>query len=97
MSLGTPGAHHPFFSCALGGAKPVTEENIMALSGTTQQVVEYLKSNPDMARKAMDSIKTNPGGVKNALKDVAAERGWDLSQLDTAELTKQLGSFNMPH
>ncbi|HEY8508712.1 MAG TPA: hypothetical protein VIL32_10165 [Steroidobacteraceae bacterium] len=69
----------------------------MALSGTTQQVVEYLKSHPDMARKAMDSIKTNPGGVKNALKDVAAERGWDLSQLDTAELTKQLGSFNMPH
>src|SRR5262249_17303008 len=53
-------------------------------SVTTQQVVDYLKANPDIAKKAMDYVKSHPGDLKNALKEAASERGWDLSQLDTA-------------
>jgi hypothetical protein len=34
--------------------------------------------------------------VKNALKDLANERGWDLSQIDTTALTKELGNI-IPH
>ena len=59
---------------------------------TVQQVVDYLKAHPDVAKKAMDYVKTHPGEVKEALKDLAQERGWDLSKIDTdalkAEFTK---------
>jgi hypothetical protein len=65
-------------------------------SGTTQQIVDYLKSHPDIAKKAMESMKSRPGDVKGALKDVASERGWDLSQIDTATLTKELSNI-LPH
>jgi len=65
-------------------------------TGTTQQIVDYLKSHPDLARKAMDYVKSHPGDVKSALKDVATERGWDLSQIDTAALTKELSNI-LPH
>jgi hypothetical protein len=58
-----------------------------------QQVVEYLKSHPDVAKKAMDNFKSNPGDVKSALKDVAAERGWDLSKIDTTALTAEMGKL----
>jgi hypothetical protein len=61
-----------------------------------QQVVDYLKTHPDVAKKAMDYVKAHPGELKNALKDVAAERGWDLSQIDTAALSKELGNI-VPH
>ena len=61
-----------------------------------QQVVDYLKAHPDVARKAMDYVKSHPGDFKTALKDLATERGWDLSQLDTATLTKELGKID-PH
>lgn len=63
---------------------------------TVQQVIEYLKSHPDVAKKAMDYVKTHPGDYRNALKDVATERGWDLSQIDSATLTKELGNI-VPH
>ena len=63
---------------------------------TTQQVVDYLKSHPDLARKAMDYVKTHPGDFRNALKDIAAQRGWDLSQIDASQLTKELGNI-IPH
>ncbi|HEU4624552.1 MAG TPA: hypothetical protein VFS52_07315 [Steroidobacteraceae bacterium] len=65
-------------------------------TGITQQVVDYLKAHPDIAQRAMEYVKSHPGDMKNALKDVATERGWDLSQIDTAALTKELGSF-IPH
>lgn len=61
-----------------------------------QQVVDYLKAHPDVAKKAMDYVKSHPGDVKNALKEVATERGWDLSQIDTAAITKELGNI-VPH
>jgi len=63
---------------------------------TVQQVVDYLKAHPDVARKAMDYVKSHPGDVKNALKEVATERGWDLSKIDTAAITKELGNI-VPH
>lgn len=65
-------------------------------TGMTQQVVDYLKSHPDVAQKALDYVKSHPGDVKNALKDLANERGWDLSQIDTTALTKELGNI-IPH
>ena len=65
-------------------------------TGPTQQLVDYLKAHPDVAKKAMDYVKSHPGDVKNAIKDLAAERGWDLSQIDTAALTKELGDI-IPH
>jgi hypothetical protein len=52
-----------------------------------------LKAHPDIAKKAMDYVKSHPGDMKNALKDVAAQRGWDLSQIDSATLTKELGNI----
>jgi len=61
-----------------------------------QQVVDYLKAHPDVAQKAMDYVNSHPGDFKTALKDVATQRGWDLSQLDTATLTKELGKI-VPH
>jgi len=65
-------------------------------TGTTQQVVEYLKAHPDIAKKAMEYVKTNPGDAKNALKDIASQRGWDLSQIDMSTLTKELSNI-VPH
>ena len=62
---------------------------------TTQQVVDYLKSRPDLA-KAMEFVKSHPNDLKGALKDVASERGWDLSNIDTSALTKELGNIT-PH
>lgn len=66
------------------------------MANQTQQVVEYLKAHPDIARKAMDYVKSHPGDYKTALKDLATQRGWDLSQIDTAALTKELGNI-VPH
>ncbi len=71
------------------------KEQIMATQ-TVQQVVDYLKSHPDVAKKAMDYVKSHPGDVKTALKDVASERGWDLSQIDMTALTKELNNI-IPH
>lgn len=62
-------------------------------TGTTQQIVDYLKSHPDVAKRAMDYAKTHAGDMKGALKDVASERGWDLSQIDTGTLTKELSGI----
>jgi hypothetical protein len=44
----------------------------------------------------MDYVKSHPGDFKTALKDLATQRGWDLSQLDTTTLTKELGNI-VPH
>ena len=65
-------------------------------TGTTQQVVDYLKAHPDLAQKAMEYVKSHPGDVKNALKDLATQRGWDLSQIDTTAVAKELGNI-VPH
>jgi hypothetical protein len=81
-------------SAVRSGERSLIKEQIMATQ--TQQVVEYLKTHPDLARKAMDYVKSHPGDYKNALKDIAAQRGWDLSQIDTATLTKELGNI-VPH
>ena len=63
---------------------------------TVQQVVDYLKSHPDVAQRAMDYMKSHPGQLKEALKDVAKERGWDLSKIDTTQLTTEMGKLT-PH
>lgn len=62
----------------------------------TQQIVDYLKAHPDVAQKAMDFAKSHAGDVKTALKDLATQRGWDLSQIDTAAVAKELGNI-VPH
>ncbi len=69
-----------------GGGKYMASE-------TVQQVVEYLKAHPDVAKKAMDYVKAHPDDVKAALKDVAAERGWDLSKIDTTALKAEMGKI----
>lgn len=53
---------------------------------SVQQVVDYLKTHPDVARKAVDFFKAHPDDVKGALTEVAQERGWDLSSIDTTAL-----------
>ena len=58
---------------------------------TVQQVVEYLKTHPDVARKAMDFFKAHPDDVKGALSKIAEERGWDLSKIDTNALKTEIG------
>jgi hypothetical protein len=62
---------------------------------TVQQVVDYLKTHPDVAKRTMEYLKSHPGDLKT-LKDLATQRGWDLSQIDTAALTKELGNI-IPH
>ena len=61
---------------------------------TVQQVVEYLKAHPDVAKKARDYFKEHPEDVKAALKEVAEERGWDLSSIDTSALKAEIGKIN---
>ncbi len=43
----------------------------MATQQTVQQVVDYLKSHPDIAKKAADYMRSHPDEVKEALRDVA--------------------------
>jgi tagatose-1,6-bisphosphate aldolase len=60
---------------------------------TIQQIVDYLKANPDVAKKAKDYVKSHPDDVKAALKEVAEKRGWDLSKIDTAALKAEIGKM----
>lgn len=62
---------------------------------TVQQVVDYLKTHPDIAQKTMEYLKSHPGDFK-PLKDLATQRGWDLSQIDKAALTREIGNI-VPH
>jgi len=66
----------------------------MATQQTVQQVVDYLKSHPEVAKKAKDYFKAHPEDAKAALKDLAEERGWDLSSIDTRALKAELGKIN---
>jgi hypothetical protein len=60
---------------------------------TVQQVVDYLKEHPEVAQKARDFVKAHPDDVRGALKEVAAERGWDLSKIDAALLKTEIGKL----
>lgn len=62
----------------------------MAQQQTVQQVMDFLRSHPEAARKAADYLRSHPNEVKEALRDVADERGWDLSSIDTNELKTQI-------
>ena len=55
-----------------------------------QQIVDYLKANPEMAKRAREYVQTHPDDVKTALKEVAEKRGWDLSKIDTTKLRSEL-------
>lgn len=57
---------------------------------TIQNIVDYLRANPDVAMRARDYIKAHPDDVKTALKEVAEKRGWDLSKIDTNALKAEL-------
>lgn len=52
--------------------------------------MDFLRSHPEAARKAADYLRSHPNEVKEALRDVADERGWDLSKIDTNELKAQI-------
>lgn len=67
----------------------------MATQQTVQQVMEYLKTHPEVAQRAADFIRSHPDDVRGALKDIADERGWDLSKIDTGALKTELSK--MPH
>jgi hypothetical protein len=71
------------------------KEMTMATQQTVQQVIDYLKAHPDVAKKAADFIKSHPDEVKAALQDVADERGWDLSKIDIGALKAEMGK--LPH
>jgi tagatose-1,6-bisphosphate aldolase len=58
-----------------------------------QQVVEFLRSHPEVAKRAADYIRAHPDDVKSALKEVADERGWDLSKIDTAQLKAEMSKI----
>ena len=60
---------------------------------TVQQVVDFLKTHPEVAQKAKDYIKAHPEEVKEALKDVAEQRGWDLSMIDTSALKAEIAKI----
>jgi len=66
----------------------------MATTQTVQQVVDYLKAHPDVARKAREYIKAHPDEVKAALREVAEERGWDLSSIDVSALKAEISKIN---
>jgi tagatose-1,6-bisphosphate aldolase len=66
----------------------------MATAQTVQQVVEYLKAHPDVARKVKEYVKAHPDEVKAALKEVADERGWDLSTIDVSALKAEFSKIN---
>ena len=53
---------------------------------TLQNIMAYLKANPEAARRAREFVRTHPDEVKTTLKDIAEKRGWDLSQVDTTAL-----------
>jgi hypothetical protein len=74
--------------------EPLQRRRLMATQQTVQQVVDYLKAHPDVARKAKDYFKAHPEDAKAALKDLAEERGWDLSSIDTSALKAELGKIN---
>ena len=61
---------------------------------TVQQVVDYLRTHPDVAKKALDFFKAHPDDVKGALSQVAQDRGWDLSSIDTAALKAEIGKLS---
>lgn len=61
---------------------------------TVQQVVDYLRTHPDVARKAKDFIKAHPDDVRGALSQVAEERGWDLSKIDTNALKTEFAKLS---
>ena len=58
-----------------------------------QEVVEYFKTHPEDVKRAKDSMMTHPGDFKAALKDIAAERNWDLTNIDNNALKMELGKL----
>ena len=63
------------------------------MAGEIQKIVDYLKANPDVARKARDYVKAHPDDVKAALKEIAEQRGWDLSKIDATALKTELSKM----
>jgi uncharacterized Fe-S cluster-containing radical SAM superfamily protein len=55
--------------------------------------MDFLKSHPEVAKKAADYMSSHPEDVKEALRDVAKERGWDLSKIDTAALKAEMSKI----
>jgi hypothetical protein len=56
----------------------------MATAMNVQMVLDYLKANPEYARKLKDYVTKYPDETKAALKQIADVNGWDLSNIDPA-------------
>ncbi len=63
------------------------------MAGEIQQILDYLRENPDVAKKARDYVMTHPGQIKEALKEIAEKRGWDLSKIDLTALKAEFGKL----
>jgi hypothetical protein len=75
-----------------GEAKQIARRRAMETQ-TVQKIVDYLKTHPDVAMKAKEFFMAHPGDVKGALSQVAEERGWDLSKIDTKVLKAEIGKL----
>ena len=60
---------------------------------TMQQVADYLKANPDVAKQVKEYATAHPEDAKAALKQVAAAQGWDLSKIDPAALKAEFAKI----
>jgi predicted Zn-dependent protease len=82
-----------FARIAIWGDEANKEDVKMATQQTVQQVMDFLKSHPEAAKRAADYMRSHPNEVKEALRDVADERGWDLSKIDTAALKAEISKI----
>ena len=60
---------------------------------TLQNIMDYLKANPEVAKRARDYVRSHPDDVKSALREIAEKRGWDLSKIDTTALKTELSKI----
>jgi hypothetical protein len=82
-----------FARIAIWGDEANKEDVKMTTQQTVQQVMDFLKSHPEAAKRAADYMRAHPNEVKEALRDVADERGWDLSKIDTAALKAEISKI----
>jgi hypothetical protein len=89
------GSTHTYYGSwiAIWSDEANKEDVKMATQQTVQQVMDYLKSHPEVAKRAADYMRSHPDEVKEALRDVADERGWDLSKIDTAALKAEISKI----
>jgi len=69
-------------------ATPVTPKPV-----TPKQIADYLRANPDVAKKVKEYAVAHPDDTKAAIKEIAAAQGWDLSKVDQAALKAEFAKL----